>query len=321
LLSSSAPRYRSPLSNRDSTARLRSWRRVAYLGETNVDMIARKARTHGRNWLVAGAFGAVASAATLGTAAVGCAADQVKVATEDPNAPAKAHVETLDHEACDESGHRIESLDTNNDGKTDVKKVYDQASGKEICRITDVDHDGKPDMYEYFDASGALRRREAGYDQSGVIDAIEDYRNGKLAKRELDTTGQHRVDTWDYFDATGKIARRERDSTNDGRVDQWWTFEPGDKVVIAIDRNGDGKPDPADSVTIGGTDEPSSSRGAPAIVDAGPPAPAVYVPAGMDASALPPPPPPLATAAVAAPIDAGAASAKPKAPKKKKGNQ
>ena len=164
----------------------------------------------------------------------------------------------------------MDSLDTNGDGKPDIKRLYDTKTGKELCRITDLDHDGKPDLFEYYDANGGLRRREAGYDQSGIIDAIEQYQNGKLAKRELDTTGQHRVDTWDYFDpATGKRLRRERDSTNDGKVDQWWTWD-GEKVTIAIDRNGDGKPDPTDTVTIGG-DQSAAKTAAPAatIADAG----------------------------------------------------
>jgi hypothetical protein len=254
------------------------------------------------------------SAASLVALASGCGGSEKASGVAQSTLPEGVHIETLDHEACSETGHRVESLDSNNDGKPDIKRVYDLKTGKEICRITDLDHDGKPDMYEYYDANGALRRREAGYDQSGVVDAVEFYENGKLAKRELDTTGQHRVDTWDYFDtSTGKITRRERDSTNDGRVDQWWTYD-GDKVTIAMDRNGDGKPDPADTVTIGGSDETPAAKAAP-VADAAPPPPARYVPAGMDAGDLPP----VAPAPAAAPADAGAEPAK--ASTKKKGKK
>ena len=238
------------------------------------------ARANGRTWLAVGVLGA-ASVAALGTVAFGCGGSEKNSAGGQSTLPEGAHVETLDHEACTESGHRVESLDSNGDGKADIKQVYDLKTGKEVCRITDLDHDGKPDMFEYYDANGILRRREAGFDMSGVVDSVEYYEGGKLAKRELDTTGQHRVDTWDYYDATGKITRRERDSTNDGRVDQWWTYE-GDKVTIAIDRNGDGKPDPEDTVTIGGSDEPPKASAA-SVADAAPPPPALYVPAGMDA--------------------------------------
>jgi hypothetical protein len=152
-------------------------------------------------------------------------------------------VESLEHEACSPAGHKTQSYDARGDGKAVVTKVLDGA-GRETCRITDINHDGKPDLYEYFDSSGAVTRREADYDGNGTIDSVEFYDGGKLVKREYDTTGQHRVDTWDYFDkASGKRVRRERDTTNDGKVDQWWTWD-GDKITIAIDRDGDGKPDP-----------------------------------------------------------------------------
>jgi hypothetical protein len=222
----------------------------------------------------------------LGTAALsiasGCGGGEKASGVAQSTLPEGLKSEALDHEACNESGHRVETLDTNNDGKPDIKRLYDTRSNQEVCRITDLDHDGKPDLWEYYDPSGVLRRREAGYNGTGVVDVIEIYENGKLAKRELDTTGQHRVDTWDFFDpATGKIARRERDSTNDGRVDQWWTYD-GDKVTIAMDTNGDGKPDPTETVTIGGDEAAKTApAAAPIAQDAPPPAPAPYVPAGM----------------------------------------
>jgi len=174
-----------------------------------------------------------------------------------PPAPAKTGasapdaVESIEHEACDPkaSGHKAESFDTRGDGKPVVIKVYN-GSGKEICRITDINHDGKPDLFEYFDAGGNIRRRESDYDANGTIDSVEFYEGGKLVKREYDTTGQHRVDTWDYFDkVSGKRLRRERDTTNDGKVDQWWTWD-GDKITIAIDRNGDGQPDPGSAIVL-----------------------------------------------------------------------
>ena len=170
--------------------------------------------------------------------------------------------ETIPHEACDVSGSHVELLDTNGDGKPDISRVFD-GSKHELCRVTDLNHDGKPDLYEYFDDGGAVRRREFCYGDTGEVNAVETYQSGRLVQRAYDTTGQHKLDTWDWFDPqapvdgkTGRPAhpiRRERDVRGGGLIDQWWTWE-GDKVTIATDRNGDGKPDPESTITLAGDD-------------------------------------------------------------------
>jgi hypothetical protein len=208
--------------------------------------------------------------------------------------------ETIVHEACNESGHQAQKLDTNGDGKYDIVRVSD--GNTPVCIASDMNHDGKPDMYEYFDKSGQVRRREIDFDDNGVANVIEHYENGKMTSRELDTTNQGRIDTWDTFDpATGKIVKRERDSTNDGRIDQWWTYE-GDKVTIAMDRNGDGLPDPDATVVMGGDNGPAAKGDAGA-------APAAALDGGAAAPPSPPVTPVVPTPAPAATdaVDAGGA--------------
>jgi hypothetical protein len=218
-------------------------------------------KTAANRWIVLGAVSILGAGALVLAA---CGSDSVGVA--DSKLPSGAQSEAVQHEEC--SGDRTDVLDANGDGKPDIKRVY--KGGKEVCRTTDLNHDGKADLYEYFDASGQVRRREADYDADGIVDAIEYYQNGKLIRRELDTTGQHRIDTWDYFDAsTGKRIRRERDTTNDGRVDQWWTYN-GDTVTIAFDKNNDGKPDPSDTIVLN-ADATLATPASSAPVDAGPP--------------------------------------------------
>lgn len=185
--------------------------------------------------------------------------------------------ETIQHETCDVSGSHVEAVDTNGDGKPDIQRVYD-GSKHELCRVTDLSHDGKPDLYEYFDDSGAVRRREFCYGDTREVNAVETYEAGKLVQRAYDTTGQHKIDTWDWFDPkapidakTGRPAhptRRERDLHGGGMIDQWWTWE-GDKVTIATDRNGDGKPDPESVIMLGGVDAGASP--APSPPSAAPP--------------------------------------------------
>ncbi len=217
--------------------------------------------------------------------AIGCGGGEAGVGKA--NLPQGVRSQNLEHESCDEGGHKVEKLDANNDGKPDIKRVYD--GSREICRISDLNHDGKPDMYEYYDANGQVRRREADYDDNGVVNAIEYFEGGKLVRRELDTANQGKIDTWDFFDAaTGNRTKRERDTTGDGRIDQWWTYE-GDRVTIAMDKNGDGVPEPESTLVLG-----AGGAVIPTLADGG--ALAMDTSASdAGASAPPPPPPPAPT--------------------------
>jgi hypothetical protein len=240
-------------------------------------------------------------AVPLGVLAVACGGGTTGP-VGDSKLPAGASATALNHEDCSETGNRVESLDTNGDGKPDIRRIFNKA-GHEICRISDLSHDGKADLYEYYDDSGNVRRREYCYDDTGVVNAIEYYDAGKLTKREYDTTGMHKIDTWDWFDGssptdakTGRPvhpSRRERDVTGDGKADQWWTWS-GDNVNIAIDNNGDGKPDPASLVVLGKDGNPIDQSAAP------PPAAPAASSAAPAASSAPAAAPPAASAAAPA---------------------
>ena len=200
-------------------------------------------------------LGIAAVVALSGAGIVAAACGSRDSGVSNSKLPEGVRSQAIEHEACNEGGHKVEMLDVNNDGKPDIKRVYD--GNVEICRITDLNRDGKPDMFEYYDKTGQIRRREADYDDNGVVNSIEIFENGKLVRRELDTTNQGRIDTWDYFDPnTGNRVKRERDATGDGRIDQWWTYE-GEKVTIAMDRNGDGQPDPEATIVLGGSGAPT----------------------------------------------------------------
>jgi len=223
-------------------------------------------------------------------AAGGCSGDDKVSGVGKAKLPEGAS-DAPDHEACEEGGRRVEVLDANGDGKADVKRIYDKGSGRELCRIADLDHDGKPDLYEYFDGSGTIRRREFAYDASGAISSIEIYEGGKLVRRELDTGGLRRIDTHDTYDpATGRRVKRERDSNGDGKIDQWWTYEADGRTTIAMDKNGDGQPDPESQLVLG--------PGGQLITEAPPPPKAAAALDGGRAEGgadVPPPPPPPPT--------------------------
>jgi hypothetical protein len=234
--------------------------------------------------------------------AAACGGGQATVAPSNatPQQRGTAYPETIASEGCSESGRRVELLDVNGDQKADIHKVFDKGSGKELCRVTDLNHDGKPDLIEYFDDGGNVRRREYCYDNDGLVNAIEYYDAGKLVRREYDTTHRHKIDTWDWFDASGDLdaktgrpkhpKHRERDTTGNGKINEWWDWA-GDKVTIAVDTNGDGKPDPTSAVTLNADGTPANTGGgggsAPAATPSAAPSAAPSPAPSAPPSALP----------------------------------
>src|SRR5258708_24137826 len=95
-------------------------------------------------------------------ASTACSSNDKMSGVANAKLPANAD-EGLQHESCDESGNRVETLDLNGDGKADIRRVFSKGSGVEVCRVVDLNHDGKPDLYEYFDGNGVVRRREFCY--------------------------------------------------------------------------------------------------------------------------------------------------------------
>jgi hypothetical protein len=262
-------------------------------------------RTFRRLLVVAARGLACVGSCVASLAAVACGgADKPAVAADSVQSQT-VRVEKIQHEECKESGNRVDALDTNGDGKPDIRRVY--SGSQELCRIVDLNGDGKTDMYEYFDAGGTVRRREFCYDDSGDVNAVEHYEKGRLVSREFDAAGRRRIDTWDTFDPsapldpkTGRPAHpvhRERDTTGDGKIDQWWTWN-GDKVTIAIDRTGDGKPDPETAIVLGADNS----------IQTPPPAPDSAV---APASAVPTS---AAASSGSGPVASGASGAPPAAP-------
>ena len=234
----------------------------------------------------------VLTGATFVTAlalASACGSSETTAATGEPQTPTSQLAPPLKHEPCEDSMGQVDALDVNGDGKPDLKRIVNKGSGQEVCRVADLNHDGKPELYTYYDASGQLRRREAMYEASDAISAIEYYEAGKLVRRELDTSGQRRVDTWDTFDpGTGKRVKRERDTNGDGKVDQWWTWD-GDKLTIAMDKNSDGQPDPDATLVTGPNGQLVSVTALDAGIEAAP-APLAADAAFPEGIKFPPPP-------------------------------
>ena len=189
---------------------------------------------------------------------------------ESPNAPVDKQRETeLTHEDCDIESSSAVREDANGDGRPEIITLMNGAVP--VCRAVDANMDGVWDMFVYYDGSGALRRREKGFDRDTRPDEISHYQAGTIVLKERETNNDKKIDTWDYYE-NGLLARGERDSTGDGFIDQWWTFnqpnKPGCAVVVS-DSDGDGKPEPESQLDICNEDKPAAAPTPPPKADGG----------------------------------------------------
>lgn len=173
----------------------------------------------------------------------------------------------IKHEPCDPAGKTVKTLKAEDrlDKTTHyVTHVFDGA--RELCSFSDINGDGRVDLWTYFDESGAPRRHEAAYGIDKNVSEVAIYKNGQLDVVARDTMNSNHLDTWDHY-ANGKIVARERDKNGDGRLDEWWTFEQGSdqaNIIQADPRSG--KPDPATAMKVevgfigGGIATPSGAR-------------------------------------------------------------
>jgi len=150
------------------------------------------------------------------------------------------------HEDCNTASGSAERLDADGDGKAEVVIVKGKG-GRTVCRASDLNLDGRPDVYAYFDDAGGVRRREYDFDRDGTIDQIITYAAGVPVSGERATLLANRLDTWDFYHG-GVLARTERDSDSDAIVDQWWEYPKAGCPLIHTDTNQDGKPDPGTTV-------------------------------------------------------------------------
>jgi hypothetical protein len=162
-----------------------------------------------------------------------------------------------DHSRCDASrpGRSQSEYDTNGDGVTDVRKVYEMTGeGVElrstlVCREVDLNHDGTKDVFRFYNSEGRTLREEEDRDFDGRIDVVSFFERGEVVRREHDlnrdgqvdmrvfyrdrrpyraerevapsTDATFRADYWEYYDARGHVVRIGWDYNGDERADQW----------------------------------------------------------------------------------------------------
>ena len=117
---------------------------------------------------------------------------------------------TITHEDCDFNSSDAQKVDANGDGKPDIIHVI--KNGKEVCRVVDLNLDGKWDAFIYYDDQGRERRRESDFDRDGRADEIAIYENGQIKLKLRETNFDNKIDTWDYYE-NGRLVKREPKQT------------------------------------------------------------------------------------------------------------
>jgi hypothetical protein len=101
----------------------------------------------------------------------------------------------------------------------------------ELVRTEDQNHDGRPDLWRYYDRQGHLTRVEIDTNFDGRTDHRDYYRDGALTRSESDRNFDNRIDLVEEFDLTGRQhVRSVVDANFDGAADLLVLFENGRPV-------------------------------------------------------------------------------------------
>ena len=128
--------------------------------------------------------------------------------------------------------------------KETTQPTYDKTTGKLTQLTYDANKNGRIDTWTEMDGSRPVRSR-IDSDEDGTIDRWEYYDgNGRLAKVGFSSRRDGRVDSWAFSGDDGQIARIEISSTGDEqKIDRWEFYDAGVLASVAMDENGDGRPD------------------------------------------------------------------------------
>jgi hypothetical protein len=101
----------------------------------------------------------------------------------------------------------------------------------ELVRTEDQNHDGRPDLWRFYDRQGHLTRVEIDTNFDGRTDHRDFYRDGALTRSESDRNFDNRIDLVEEFDRTGRQhVRSVVDANFDGAADLLVLFQDGQPV-------------------------------------------------------------------------------------------
>jgi hypothetical protein len=176
-----------------------------------------------------------------------------------------------------------ESLDTSGDNVADVRKVFrvegegEKAQKIIVCRELDLDHDGRKDLFRFYNEDGRPLREMTDSDFDGRVDQISYFENGRVIKQEADRNNDGRADETRFFVAN-KLIRVDRDDDYDGEIDVWEHWDSGRLLRIGYDTNRDkvadfwhrAPPAPGEEDDSGGEEAPAEEDGGEDDVGAAP---------------------------------------------------
>jgi hypothetical protein len=137
-----------------------------------------------------------------------------------------------------------ESMDTSGDNVADVRKVFRvEGEGRNahkilVCRSLDLNHDGRKDIYRFYNDEGRPLRELTDSNFDGTIDSTAFFEDGRLAREEIDRNQDGTQDETRHF-IRGKLLRVERDDNYDSKTDVWEHWEDGRLLRIGYDVNAD----------------------------------------------------------------------------------
>ena len=145
----------------------------------------------------------------------------------------------------------LRTSDIDNDGKPEVFKYYSRIDdperpGEKKTQLTrqdvDLNWDGKIDIWRYFDASGKVEREEWDTDYDGKVDDTRFFENGVITRAERDRNNDGRADMVRYY-KSGALERKESDTNGDGQIDRWEYFTGRILDRVGVDKDHDGSVD------------------------------------------------------------------------------
>jgi hypothetical protein len=156
------------------------------------------------------------------------------------NTPSGARGDRRVRQQCSPRGHRVQTVDVNNDNHPDIRHVY--AGRRETCVQIDMNFDGMVDITRFFDDHHRIVQEEHDFDFDGRLDQIAYFEHGDLVRKELDTNFDNSIDTWVWCDGR-MLDRQERDRHHNGHVDTWEFFRHGVLREARYDDNNDRRPE------------------------------------------------------------------------------